>query len=162
LAQTPPNIGHAERLVLVQIPPKTSARFTVTSPAFKNGSDIPFKHTQYRGNIFPGVAWTKEPKGAKSCAVITQGNLGGVSEKVSGTSIHFTLIKVPANVTKLATGLTTPPAGALHGVYVHGGNQPYPGPHTHSFTKHEYHLRVFAIDIIPPSNPQDDQVLFFT
>jgi hypothetical protein len=56
LAQTPTTIGHADKLVLLQIPPKTSARLTVTSPAFKNGSDIPFVNTQYRGNIFPGVA----------------------------------------------------------------------------------------------------------
>jgi phosphatidylethanolamine-binding protein (PEBP) family uncharacterized protein len=54
------------------------------------------------------MAWTKGPEGTKSYVVIMQGYLGGVNEKVSGTSIHFTLINVPANVTKLDAGMTTP------------------------------------------------------
>ena len=153
-AQTPPTIGHAEKLVLKLIPPRTGARLTVTSPAFKNGADIPFENTQYRGNIFPGVAWTKGPEGTKSYVVIIQGYLGGPNEKVAGTSIHFTLINVPANVNKLDAGMTTPPKGSLYGVNVHGENQPYAGPHTHGFTNHEYHLQVFALDTVLPGDPK--------
>jgi len=153
-AATPPTIGHADKLVLTLIPPRTGARLTVTSPSFKNGSDIPFENTQYRGNIFPGVVWTKGPEGARSYVVIMQGYLGGVNEKVSGTSIHFTLINVPANVTRLDAGMTKPPEGSLYGVNVHGENQPYAGPHTHGFTKHEYHLQVFALDTVLPSDPK--------
>ncbi len=46
--------GHAKVLTIKQVPPITPTRLTVTSPAFKNGADIPFENTQYRGNIFQG------------------------------------------------------------------------------------------------------------
>jgi para-nitrobenzyl esterase len=49
-------------------------------------------------------------------------------------------------VTKLAAGMTTPPTGASYGPNVHGLNQPYAGPHTHTAAKHAYHLQVFALD----------------
>jgi para-nitrobenzyl esterase len=153
-AQTPTSIGHAQQLVLTQIPPKNGATLHVTSPAFTDGGEIPFENTQYRGNIFPGVLWSQGPSGTKTYIVIMQGNLAGAGEKVSGTSIHFTLINVPASVTKLATGLPKPPDGALYGVNVHGENQAYAGPHTHGFTKHDYHLQVFALDSVLPNDPK--------
>jgi para-nitrobenzyl esterase len=154
LAATPPTPGHAEKYVITAIPAKMSAKLTVTSPAYKNGADIPFENTQYRGNIFPGVNWSKGPEGTKSYVVIMQGGLGGVGEAVSGTSIHFTLMNVPASVISLATGLTTPPDGAVYGVNVHGDNQQFAGPHTHGFTKHEYHVQVFALDTVLPNDPK--------
>src|SRR5580700_3984249 len=133
VAATPPTPGHAEKYVITAIPAKMTAKLTVTSPSYKNGADIPFENTQYRGNIFPGVNWSKGPEGTKSYVVIMQGGLGGVGEAVSGTSIHFTLMNVPASVISLATGLTTPPDGAVYGVNVHGDNQQFAGPHTHGF-----------------------------
>ena len=154
LGAQPPTLGHAAKLVLSEIPAKNGGRLDVTSPAFQNGADIPFENTQYRGNIFPGLAWSKGPAGTKSYVVIMQGNLAGAGEKVSGTSIHFTLINVPADVTKLDAGLAKPPEGSLYGVNVHGENQPYAGPHTHGFTKHDYHLQVFALDSALLNDPK--------
>ncbi len=46
---------------LQEFPPKNGAHITVTSPAFPDGGDIPFENTQYRGNNFPGLAWSVNP-----------------------------------------------------------------------------------------------------
>lgn len=149
-AQQPPSIGHAEQLVLVNHPANGSAKLSVTSPAFKDGADIPFENTQYRGNIFPGLSWTAGPKGTQSYAVIMQGE----ARKGTGTSIHLTLFNVPENVTILQPGMTTAPSGALYGVNVHGVNQPYSGPHTHTPAKQRYHFQVLALDTKLPADPK--------
>jgi len=52
-------MGHATELIDKTLPPTTTAALTVTSLSFKNGSDIPHENTQYGGNIFPGLSWTR-------------------------------------------------------------------------------------------------------
>jgi para-nitrobenzyl esterase len=71
--QEPPALGHTRDLVIKALPPGSSAKLKVTSPAFKEGADIPYENTQYRGNVFPGLSWTKGPAGTRSYAVIVQG-----------------------------------------------------------------------------------------
>ena len=46
-----------------EFPPRNGAHLTVTTPAFADGGDMPFENTQYRGNNFPGLAWTAGPAG---------------------------------------------------------------------------------------------------
>lgn len=151
--QPPPTMGHAAKLAVAALRPKITSELTVTSPAFKDGADIPYENTQYRGNIFPGLAWTKGPAGTQSYVVVVQGELNGAG---SATSIHLTLFNVPAGVTKLDTGMATPPAGATYGPNVHGLNEPYNGPHTHTADKHAYHYQVLALDAILPLDKTAD------
>jgi para-nitrobenzyl esterase len=146
--------GHAKVLAIKQVPATAGAKLTVTSPAFKDGADIPFENTQYRGNIFPGVNWSKGPKGTQSYVVVMQGTLGNGDDLSHGTSIHFILYDIPASSTKLDAGLTTPPAGAAYGSNVHSFKDSYAGPHTHNFTKHSYHLQVLALDTVVAVNPK--------
>ena len=57
-APPPPAIQvGAAQLAVVNFPAKSGATLTVTTPAFSSGGDIPFENTQYRGNVFPGLAW---------------------------------------------------------------------------------------------------------
>src|ERR1700678_4549618 len=102
----------AAQLALATVPAKGTARLTVQSPAFKDGGDIPFENTQYRGNVFPGLKWSKGPKGTKSYAVIMQ----DTDAVVKGDAIlHWTLYNVPASVTQLDAGMTAVPTGAMNG-----------------------------------------------
>jgi carboxylesterase type B len=71
--QQPPAMGHTSELVIKAMPPKIPAKLTITSSAFKKGADIPYENTQARGNIFPGLSWSKGPEGTRSYAVIVQG-----------------------------------------------------------------------------------------
>ncbi len=146
LAQQEPAGGHTPKVLVDILPAK--AKLTVASPSYKDGADMPFENTQYRGNHFPGVTWSKGPAGTKSYIVLMQGELG------KATSIHLTLFNVAPSVTSLPVDMTTAPAGALFGENIHGVNQGYSGPHTHDFVKQRYHLEVFALDTRVPDSVQ--------
>jgi para-nitrobenzyl esterase len=139
----------ASLLAMVTIPASGSGKITVTSPAFAAGGDIPFENTQYRGNIFPGLAWTAGPKATKDYVLIMQDG----DAMVRGAPIlHWTMINIPASVTKLDAAMTAPPAGAQYGPNIRGANQPYMGPHTPAGPKHRYHLQIFALDAAVPAD----------
>lgn len=145
--------GHAKMLAIRQVPAKAGARLTVTSPAFRNGADMPFENTVYRGNHFPGLEWSKGPAGTRSYVAVMQGAVAGNDDLTRGTSIHFVMYNIPAGLTRLDANMTKPPAGALHGNTVHQMTDLYAGPHTHNFDKHAYHFQVLALDIsVPPSD----------
>ena len=133
----------AAQLALGVFPAKTKKTLTVTSPAFKAGGDIPFENTRYRGNIFPGLAWTKGPVGTKSYAVIMQDPDSTFRDMII---LHWTMFNIPASVTKLEAAMSEPPAGASNGPNIRGPNQAYMGPHTPPGSKHHYHLQLFALD----------------
>ena len=135
------------RTALDLIPAK--ARLTVTTPAFKNGGDIPFENTQYRSNTFPGLSWTKGPKATKSYVVIMQDN----SLLLRGAPIlHWTLFNIPASVTKLEAGMapTGNPPGSSYGPNYKGASQPYTGPRTPPGPGDNYHFEIFALDATVP------------
>lgn len=148
-AQQPPPATEAgaSLLALVNLPAKDAGKLTVTSPAFANGADIPFENTQYRGNIFPGLSWTKGPRGTKAYTLIMQDG----DAMVRGAPIlHWTLVNIPATVTKLEAAMKAPPEGAEYGPNIRGASQPYMGPHTPAGPKHRYHLQIFALDAALP------------
>jgi len=130
---------------LQEFPPKNGAHLTVTSPAFPEGGDIPFENTQYRGNTFPGLAWTAGPADTKSYVVIMQDTDG---QRNGMPILHWTMYNVPVSVTKLDPGMaaTGNPQGSSYGPNVRGEAQPYMGPRTPPGPKHHYHLQVFALD----------------
>ena len=135
---------------LVEFPAKGGAKLTVTTPAWNDGGDIPYENTQYRGNVFPGLAWTPGPSGTRSYVVIMQ-DTGAI---VRGAPIlHWTLYNIPANVTKLETGMpaTGNPPGSSYGPNIRASAQPYMGPRTPPGPKHPYHLQVFALDTTIPA-----------
>jgi para-nitrobenzyl esterase len=137
-------------LALTIFPAKSGKTLTVSSPAFKDGGDIPLENTQYRGNVFPGLAWGKGPYGARSFVVIMQD--ADVSFR-GGPLLHWSMYDIPGGVTKLAAGMTAPPAGASFGPNVRGPNHAYMGPHTPPGPKHHYHFQVFALDAEVPPDP---------
>ena len=148
-AQQPPadsEVG-ASKLALVNLPAKRGSRITVSSPAFKPGGDIPFENTQYRGNVFPGLSWTAGPAGTRSYAIIMQ---DADAMRAGMPILHWTMVNIPATLTKLDPGMTDAPAGAQHGPNIRGANQPYMGPRTPAGPKHRYHFQVFALDLALP------------
>ena len=101
-------------MALVTLPAKDGAKLTVTTPGWKDGEDIAFKYTQYQGNTFPGLEWTKGPSGTKSYAIIMQ----DPDIAIRGNPVlHWTMMNIPATVTKLEAGMTPEgkPAGSIYG-----------------------------------------------
>jgi Raf kinase inhibitor-like YbhB/YbcL family protein len=133
-----------DKLVINMLPAKGGAKLTVTSPAFKDGGDIPFENTLYRGNHFPGLAWSQGPKATQSYAVIMQdgdGSHGG------DAVLHWTMYNISDRTTALAPNLASPPpAGAAYGPNVLGPHHIYEGPRTPPGPRHRYHFQVFALD----------------
>jgi para-nitrobenzyl esterase len=137
---------------LAEFPAKGGAKLTVTTPAWKDGSDIPYENTQYRGNVFPGLTWTKGPAGTKSYAVIMQDTDGVIK---GAPILHWTLYNIPASVTKLDPGMaaTGNPPGSSYGPNARGTAQSFMGPRTPPGPKHHYHLQVFALDTSLTADP---------
>jgi len=114
---------------LIEFPATSGAKLTVTTPAWTDSGDIPYENTQYRGNVFPGLAWTPGPSGTQSYVVIMQ-DTGAI---VRGAPIlHWTLYNIPASVTKLDAGMpaTGNPPGSSYGPNIRAAAQPYMGPRT--------------------------------
>jgi para-nitrobenzyl esterase len=137
-----PEVGLAQ-LALTNAPAKGNAKLTVTTPAFTNMSDIPVENTQYQGNKFPGLEWTAGPAGTKSYVVIMQDT---DALRNGAPILHWTMVDIPASMTKLPAGMTDAPSGTMHGPNVRGMMQPYMGPRTPAGPKHRYHIQVFALD----------------
>ena len=136
-------------LALRTIASKEAPGLSVTSPAFPAGGDIPYENTQYRGNIFPGLSWTRGPSGTRSYAVIMQ-DPDAVRDGMP--ILHWTLFNIPASTNQLEPAMTALPAGASYGPNIRGSNQPYAGPRTPPGPKHHYHLQLFALDVRLPAD----------
>jgi len=152
IGQAPPpaatEVG-IDHLALTLLPAAGGATLKVSSPAFANMADIPFENTQYRGNVFPGLTWSKGPKVTKSYVVIMQ----DTDIVVRGDAIlHWTMFNIPASVTTLAPKMTAPPTGAIYGPNIRAANQAYMGPRTPAGPKHRYHLQIFALDTTLPAD----------
>ena len=144
VAQAPATAPTAPQAIIASLPAR--AHLTVTSPAFKTDELMPLENTQYRGNIFPGLAWSSGPSGTKSYAVIMQ----DTDRPIPGGKplTHWSLINVPAKARKLDAAMAAPPAGAAYGPNYKGANQAYLGPHTPPGARHHYHFQVFALDTV--------------
>ena len=146
-----PAVSPARPDALIEFPSKGDAKLTVTASAWRDGGDIPYENTQYRGNTFPGLAWTSGPSGTKSYVVIMQ-DTGAILR--GAPILHWTLYNIPAIVTKLEAWMpaTGNPPGSSYGPNIRASAQPYMGPRTPPGPKHPYHLQVFALDRTIPAN----------
>jgi Raf kinase inhibitor-like YbhB/YbcL family protein len=152
IAQAPPPLDpDPGTSLLVTVTNPAKAKLTVTTAGWKNGDDIAFKYTQYQGNTFPGLEWSKGPASTKSYAIIMQDS-GLV---MRGTPIlHWSMVNIPATTTKLPEGMKPEdkPAAAIYGPNYRGAAQPYLGPRTPAGPKHRYHLQVLALDTVLPAD----------
>lgn len=155
--QAPPatEVG-ASLLALANLPAKSGAKLSVTSPAFSDNGDIPFANTSWRDNIFPGLAWSAGPSGTTSYVVIMQ---DGDAMSRGAPILHWTMVNIPASVVQLDAGMSEPPEGAQYGPNIRGPMHAYMGPRTPPGPKHRYHLQVFALDT---SIPVDSSTTYAT
>jgi para-nitrobenzyl esterase len=153
IAPTPTSMPPAAPvgLALAVFPAVSGKTLHVTSPAFANGADIPFRNTQYEGNVFPGLRWGHGPYGTRSFAIIMQ---DGDVNYHGGPLLHWSMYDIPAGGTHLDPGLVAPPVGASFGPNVRGPSNAYMGPHTPRGPKHHYHFAVLALDVVVPEDPK--------
>ena len=149
-APAAPPIPAPDQRAIVELP--AGAKLQVTTPGWADGADIPFKNTQYDGNVFPGLNWSAGPAGTQSYAIIMQDTDGRRDDRPY-IVLHWTMYNLPAAVTSLPAGMApdAKPQGSVYGLNVRGQQQPYMGPRTPPGPKHHYYLQVFALDTVLPT-----------
>src|SRR2546421_10823896 len=80
--------------------------FSISSPSFQNGKDIPKKFTCDGEDVSPALSWTDPPPGSKSFALIAED-----PDAPRGTWTHWPLFGRPSTPTTLPEGV--PPVGDL-------------------------------------------------
>ena len=138
----------------------TSAKLTVTSKTFAEGETVPASARFHGfgvggGNKSPHIAWSGEPPGTQSFAVILHD-----PDAPTGTGFfHWVLFNIPADVHELPEDAghesgAKLPRGAAHGHTdfgspSYGGPAPPPGHGPHRYEFYVYALDVPALDAGP-------------
>ena len=128
--------------------------FSLESPAFEDGDDIPAKYANVAisggQNVSIPLAWENAPEGTKSFvfAMIDR-------HKVANNWVHWLVINIPADVNSIQEGASRSanlPQGAKElnntfGSVGYGGPQPPPGTGPHDYEVIIYALNVDNIDL---------------
>jgi len=120
----------------------SSGKFTLTSPAFKEGDAIPLKYTADGQNISPPLKWSPVPTQTKSLALIVDD-----PDAPAGIWVHWVIFNIPANVNELPENIPT--ASSLSNGALQGKNDSrdlgYEGPSPPGGT-HRYFFKLYALD----------------
>jgi Raf kinase inhibitor-like YbhB/YbcL family protein len=113
--------------------------FTLSSPAFVGGGDIPRQFTCDGDDIPPHLLWSGAPKETVSFALIVDD-----PDAPNGTFTHWVVFDIPGDRTDLPSGARSDAVG-LSGRNSRGALG-YMGPCPPSGT-HRYFFRLFALDV---------------
>jgi len=124
--------------------------FTLTSPAFVAGHDIPSDYTCEGGDISPALAWTGIPDGTKSLALIVDDPDAPDPAAPKRTWVHWVLYNLPATTTRLPEAVDSDslPGGTLEGKN-NWKRTGYGGP-CPPIGRHRYFFKLFALDALLP------------
>ncbi len=112
--------------------------FTLTSPAFADGADIPVRHTCDGEGLSPRLTWTGTPGATRSLALIMDD-----PDAPGGTFTHWVVYDLPPDVTELGEGSTI--AGQGRNSFGHRG---YGGPcPPDGDPPHRYRFTLYALDV---------------
>lgn len=117
--------------------------FSISSPSFQNGKDIPKKFTCDGDDVSPALSWTDPPQGSKSLALIADD-----PDAPRGTWTHWVLFDLPPATSALPEGV--PKVGELPGGGRQGVNDfhklGYGGPCPPPGKPHRYFFKLYALD----------------
>ena len=117
--------------------------FSISSPSFQNGKDIPKKFTCDGEDVSPALSWTDPPPGSKSFALIADD-----PDAPRGTWTHWVLFDLPSATTSLPEGV--PKVAELTGGGRQGTNDfpkiGYGGPCPPPGKPHRYFFKLYALD----------------
>jgi Raf kinase inhibitor-like YbhB/YbcL family protein len=118
----------------------------LTSSAFAEGDLIPARHARRGENLSPPLAWSGAPDGTLSFALIVDD-----PDAPGGDWVHWIVYNLPADLSALPEGITTPPGSAAQGKNGWGAAQ-YDGPQPPSGT-HRYVFKLYALDTVLDLGP---------
>lgn len=124
--------------------------FTLTSPAFAAGHDIPIDYTCEAADVSPPLNWSGIPAGTQSLALIMDDPDAPDPAAPKMTWVHWVLYNIPPTATGLPQGVEPAdlPPGTLEGLNDwkrtgYGGPCPPIG-------RHRYFFKLYALDIVLP------------
>ena len=117
--------------------------FTISSPSFPNGGDIPKQFTCDGADVSPELLWTDPPAATKTFALLVDDPDAPV-----GNWNHWTAWNLPATLRSLPEGVAK--TASLPDVSEQGVNDfrkaGYNGPCPPPGKPHRYHFKLFALD----------------
>lgn len=116
--------------------------FTLESPAFSNGSEIPAKYSLRGGNKSPPLRWRDAPPEAAAYVLIVYD-----PDAPGGIFYHWLLYNIPPELTSLPEGVPAEPETpyGLQGVNDYG-RLGYGGPAPPPGSRHRYIFLLLALD----------------
>lgn len=131
-----------------QVPPKQG--FTLTSPAFPDGGEIPVKYTSANpsGAVSLPLQWSNAPAGTVSFVMMFH-DPDVAFQKKAEDILHYMVFNIPGTATSLAEGVPAEanlPDGSVQPKNFRGQpgylgpGAPAPGPH------HHYTWMLYALD----------------
>lgn len=113
--------------------------FTLSTPAFVAGGDVPRQYTCDGDNTPPHLVWTGAPNGTRSFVLIVDD-----PDAPNGTFTHWIVFDIPRDRTDLPSGTRSDAVGVAG--RNSRGELGYMGPCPPSGT-HRYFFRLSAIDV---------------
>lgn len=121
----------------------TEMNFTLDSPQWESGGDIPSQFTCDGDNISPSLHWDAPPAGTESLSLVLED-----PDAPGGTFIHWVLYDLPAGSRELPENV--PQQGDLASGARQGRNSfgkiGYGGPCPPAGRAHRYYFRLYALD----------------
>lgn len=116
---------------------------SLTSPAFRQGEEIPVQYTCDGQNVSPPLEWSQSPAGTESFALIVDD-----PDAPGGVFTHWVLFNLPGDSYQLpeaVQGQAQLPGGALEGKN-NFGKIGYGGPCPPPGSPHRYRFTLYALD----------------
>jgi Raf kinase inhibitor-like YbhB/YbcL family protein len=127
-----------------------SMTFSLTSPAFPDGGEIPNRYTCEGRDVSPPLTWSEPPSGTKSLALIVDDPDAPDPKAPKMTWVHWVLYNLPPTVGQLAEAVERKalPTGTREGLNDwkrtgYGGPCPPIG-------RHRYFHKLYALDTVLP------------
>src|SRR3954454_4821149 len=127
-----------------------AAAFTISSPAFPDGGNIPSKFTCDAGQTSPSPAlsWKDEPAGNRSFALVMD---DPDVTQMAGGLVHWVVFEIPGKTAALPEGFTVGSIGVSGNMGMRRQGYMGPCPPTGA---HHYHFKLYALDVETLGLPQ--------
>ncbi len=120
----------------------------LTSPAFREGQQIPEKYTCDGANISPPLSWSSVPQGTRSLVLFIDDPDAPDPAHPRMDWTHWLLYNIPPQTLSLVEGVRDLPAGTRMG-FTDFRREEYSGP-CPPIGNHRYFHRLYALDIVLP------------
>lgn len=118
--------------------------FTLRSPAFHDGGEIPVTHTCEGENLSPPLVWTGVPHGTRSFVLIVDDPDAPDPAAPKRTWVHWVVYNIPGSSTGLPNRSQALPLGSECGL--NDWNQATYGGPSPPIGRHRYFFKLYALD----------------